>query len=139
MENLTDKYDLTVGFAGAIGIDLIEAKDGRAKMKIDIEEKHKNPIGSVHGGCIFSLADTVAGVAIASTGLACTTLSAHTSYIKAAMIGKSKVLYGTAIPLRIGRKIAVYQVDITDDQDREISRMTFEYYIMSEVPTLEEK
>ena len=137
MSNFAEIYDLTDGFAREIGIELMEAKDGHAKMKIDINEKHRNPIGSVHGGCLFSLADTVAGVALSTTGVGCTTLSAHTTYIKAAMMDKSRVLYGEAIPIRIGRKIAVYQVDITDDQGQEISRMTFEYFIMSQLPETE--
>ena len=134
MSNFAEIYDLTDGFAREIGIELMEAKDGHAKMKIDINEKHRNPIGSVHGGCLFSLADTVAGVALSTTGVGCTTLSAHTTYIKAAMMNKSSVLYGEATPIRIGRKIAVYQVDITDDLGQEISRMTFEYFIMSQLP-----
>ena len=137
MSNFAEIYDLTDGFAREIGIELMEAKDGRAKMKIDINEKHRNPIGSVHGGCLFSLADTVAGVALSTTGVGCTTLSAHTTYIKAAMMNKSRVLYGEAMPIRIGRKIAVYQVDITDDLGQEISRMTFEYFIMSQLPETE--
>ena len=137
MSNFAEIYDLTDGFAREIGIELMEAKDGHAKMKIDINEKHRNPIGSVHGGCLFSLADTVAGVALSTTGVGCTTLSAHTTYIKAAMMDKSRVLYGEATPIRIGRKIAVYQVDITDDQGQEISRMTFEYFIMSQLPETE--
>ena len=137
MSNFAEIYDLTDGFAREIGIELMEAKDGHAKMKIDINEKHRNPIGSVHGGCLFSLADTVAGVALSTTGVGCTTLSAYTTYIKAAMMDKSRVLYGEATPIRIGRKIAVYQVDITDDQGQEISRMTFEYFIMSQLPETE--
>ncbi len=137
MSNFAEIYDLIDGFAREIGIELMEAKDGHAKMKIDINEKHRNPIGSVHGGCLFSLADTVAGVALSTTGVGCTTLSAHTTYIKAAMMDKSRVLYGEATPIRIGRKIAVYQVDITDDQGQEISRMTFEYFIMSQLPETE--
>ena len=137
MSNFAEIYDLTDGFAREIGIELMEAKDGHAKMKIDINEKHRNPIGSVHGGCLFSLADTVAGVALSTTGVGCTTLSAHTTYIKAAMMDKIRVLYGEATPIRIGRKIAVYQVDITDDQGQEISRMTFEYFIMSQLPETE--
>ena len=137
MSNFAEIYDLTDGFAREIGIELMEAKDGHAKMKIDINEKHRNPIGSVHGGCLFSLADTVAGVALSTTGVGCTTLSAHTTYIKAAMMDKSRVLYGEATPIRIGRKIAVYQVFITDDQGQEISRMTFEYFIMSQLPETE--
>lgn len=119
------------GFSGEIGIKLISAGDGHARMKIDIEPRHRNPIGSVHGGCIFSLADTVSGVAVASTGVGCTTLSAHTVYLKAAMMNKSRVLYAEALPVRIGRKIAVIQVKITDDLEQDIAEMTFEYYIMS--------
>lgn len=125
-----NKYD---GFAKYIGIEIIEAANGAAKARIELEKHHGNPIGSVHGGCLFSLADTVAGVALSTTGVGCTTLSSHVVYLKAAMMDKSRILYASAKAERIGHKIAVYDVFITDDTGLDIAKMTIEYFILPDM------
>lgn len=134
---LANQYN---NFGRYIGIELLEMKDGYAAAKMALDERHFNPIGSVHGGCIFSLADSVAGAAAFSLGKSCTTLSAHTVYLKAAMADRSHVLYGKAQPVRVGKKIAVYRVMITDDLENEIAEFTMEFFRMSEIPkTLADK
>ncbi|MCI6019767.1 MAG: PaaI family thioesterase [Clostridiales bacterium] len=127
-------------FGNYIGIEVTDAHDGYARAKMVLDQRHFNPIGSVHGGCVFSLADTVAGAATFSTGASCTTLSAHTVFLRAAMLHKSHVLYADAIPLRNGRKIVVYKVVVTDDLKQEIAEFTIEFYKMGDIPkSLEEK
>lgn len=44
-------------FAEAIGIQVLEVKDGYAKVSMKIEKNHLNGLGFTHGGVIFSLAD----------------------------------------------------------------------------------
>lgn len=44
-------------FAEALGIQLIAAGDGSAKVSMKVEKKHTNALGYTHGGAIFSLAD----------------------------------------------------------------------------------
>jgi acyl-CoA thioesterase len=44
-------------FAEALGIQLLEAKDGYAKVTMKIEKNHTNALGFAHGGAIFSVAD----------------------------------------------------------------------------------
>jgi acyl-CoA thioesterase len=44
-------------FAEALGIQLIEAKDGYAKVSMKVQKMHTNALGFTHGGAIFSLAD----------------------------------------------------------------------------------
>jgi len=44
-------------FAEALGIQLLEAKDGYAKVCMKIDKKHTNALGFTHGGAVFSLAD----------------------------------------------------------------------------------
>jgi len=130
---LANQYN---NFGVHIGIEMVEVSDGRATARMVLDERHFNPIGSVHGGCIFSLADTVAGAAAFSLGKCCTTLSAHTSFLKAAMTDRSHVLYGRAVPVRIGNKIAVYRVLVTDDLENEIAEFTIEFYRMSRLPEM---
>jgi acyl-CoA thioesterase len=44
-------------YAEALGIKLLEAKDGYAKVQMKVEKIHTNALGFTHGGAIFSLAD----------------------------------------------------------------------------------
>jgi acyl-CoA thioesterase len=44
-------------FAEALGIKVLDAKDGYAKVTMKIEKLHTNALGFTHGGAIFSLAD----------------------------------------------------------------------------------
>ncbi|HIS47681.1 MAG TPA: PaaI family thioesterase [Candidatus Scybalocola faecigallinarum] len=116
------------GFAKHTGIELLEAENGTATGRIVLEPVHGNPIGSIHGGCIFTLVDTIAGTAFVTTGKSCTTLSANIDYLNAAI--KSKVLIAKASPARIGNHIAVFDVRVTDDRDVLIARASVTFYVL---------
>ena len=47
-----------------LGMELAEIKKGMAKVRLPIEEKLTNAIGLVHGGVIFSAADSAVGMAL---------------------------------------------------------------------------
>ena len=118
----------SAGFARHTGIEVLEAHDGMAVGRIVLDERHVNPIGSIHGGCIFTLVDTIAGTAFVSTEKVCTTLSSNIDFLNGA-IG-SKVLTATATPARIGNHIAVFDVKVTDDRDRFIARASVTFYVL---------
>lgn len=44
-------------FAEALGITVLEVKDGYCKTSMKVAKKHTNALGFTHGGVIFSLAD----------------------------------------------------------------------------------
>lgn len=44
-------------FAEALGIKVLEAKDGYSKVFMKVQKLHTNTLGFTHGGAIFSLAD----------------------------------------------------------------------------------
>ena len=93
-------------FAAFLGIRTLEMRPGYAMGEIKLQECHKNAVGSVHGGCIFALADTIGGAAAASRGTRITTISGDFHYLSAAMEG-SKKLIGTAKEIKYGKKIRV--------------------------------
>ena len=117
------------GFAKHIGIEILEADQGYATGRIVLGPIHGNPIGSIHGGCIFTLVDTIAGTAFVSTGKSCTTLSSNIDFLNAAI--KSKVLTAKAEPVRIGNHIAVFDVRVTDDRDVLIARASVTFYVLN--------
>ena len=45
-------------FWALLGLELLEIKKGWAKLRIPIDGKLTNAIGFVHGGAIFSVADS---------------------------------------------------------------------------------
>ncbi|MBB5262991.1 acyl-CoA thioesterase [Catenibacillus scindens] len=117
------------GFAKHIGIEILEADQGHAAGRIVLAPIHGNPIGSIHGGCIFTLVDTIAGTAFVSTGKSCTTLSSNIDFLNAAI--KSKVLTARAEPVRIGNHIAVFDVRVTDERNVLIARASVTFYVLN--------
>ena len=44
-------------FAEALGITVLDVKDGYCKASMKVQKNHTNALGFTHGGAIFSLAD----------------------------------------------------------------------------------
>ena len=55
------KQARNMGFIKHIGVETVELREGYAKGEIVLDESHANPIGSTHGGVLFTLVDTVGG------------------------------------------------------------------------------
>lgn len=54
----------TSPFGAFLGIQMLEAKDGKSHCRIVLQDHHMNNGGRVHGGVLTSLADTAAGMAV---------------------------------------------------------------------------
>ena len=48
-------------FANSLGLRLTDMRDGHVEGEIPITPALFNPIGSIHGGVYYTLADTVGG------------------------------------------------------------------------------
>ena len=116
------------GFGNLCGLEILEAGDGCATGRFVLGPQHLNPLGSVHGGCIFTLMDSVAGVAVYTTGKTCTTLSSNVDFLKGAF--GSGELIAKAWPVRVGNHVAVYDVMVTDDRERKIARASMTFYVL---------
>ena len=55
-------------YARHLGVELVLVEEGRAVARMEIRDDHKNFLGSVHGGAIFSLADVAFSAAANSRG-----------------------------------------------------------------------
>lgn len=44
-------------YAKTIGLEMLELREGYAEGRIPVKEESKNPLGTMHGGCLYSLAD----------------------------------------------------------------------------------
>jgi len=105
-------------WAQEAGIELMEVSAGRAKVRMRIAGWHKNSHGTVHGGAIFTLADTAFALASNSHGTPAAAINANISYVKAATGG---TLYAEAAEFSLNPKIATYTVTVTDDAGEKIA------------------
>jgi acyl-CoA thioesterase len=105
-------------YAAEAGIEYIESSPGRAKVKMEIRESHKNSHGTVHGGAIYTLADCAFALAGNSHGIPAVAINAHISYVKSASSG---TLYAEAEEFSLSPKIATYLVRVTDQDGNQIA------------------
>ncbi|NQW10532.1 MAG: PaaI family thioesterase [Alphaproteobacteria bacterium] len=56
-----DPLEVLVGFNAELGFRLVEWEEGRAVMALDIQAKHRNRSGVLHGGVMATLIDAVCG------------------------------------------------------------------------------
>ncbi len=120
-----------VGFSRDTGITTLEIREGYARGEIVLEEKHYNPRGSIHGGVLFTLADSIGGAAAASRGRYCTTVSGDIHFLRPAI--DSKKLIAEAKEVKAGKNICVYEVMITDETGRELAVSTLTFYYLGEI------
>lgn len=53
-------------FIDMLGIEAYKIDNGETELNMPFKGQHLNPYGMVHGGAIYSLADTACGLAVAS-------------------------------------------------------------------------
>jgi acyl-CoA thioesterase len=105
-------------FARAMGIELLECASGRARVKMEIGEKHRNSHGTVHGGAIFTLADAAFALASNSQGIPAAAINASISFMNAAREG---VLYALAEEVSASPRLATYTILVTDGAGQKIA------------------
>lgn len=105
------------------GIEIYDCKKGFCMGKIKIEEHHKNLHGSVHGGCMFSLADTVAGYTAMTEGTVVTTLNASINYFHPAI--NTEYLYCKGESVKTGKTVTVVRTTLFDDNGKVLADGSF--------------
>ena len=97
----------------------------------DVVVRHTimNPLNTVHGGVFFTLADTICGIAAASSGYGGPTVQGDMDYMRAV---RGKEIVCTARVVKTGKTLTWVDGIITDDTDREVARTKFIYYRLKE-------
>ena len=104
-----------------------ELRRGYARVEMIIDEHILNIHGFVHGGALFSLADTAAGSASFTTGRDSVTLSASITYLSPGRGGK---LIAIGSEVKAGRTTGVYEVFICNDREDLLCRATITVFFL---------
>lgn len=114
-------------FAGANGIAITHLAENYAEGELTVVSQSMNPYGIIHGGCLTTLADTVAGCAVLTGGRVSVTMSSNMNYLAPAVGTKIRCV---ATPEKLGRTVCVYHCLLTNDQEQPVASGTFTFYIL---------
>ena len=99
-------------FAGKVGIELTEVREGYSKAQLTITEIHLNAGRRTQGGVLFTLADLALAAAANSHGALALSLSSTITFLRAS--GPGDTLTAEATEQYIGRSTGCYQVNVTN-------------------------
>jgi len=77
-------------FVNHVGVRIEEQRGGLSRCTLSVEGHHFNSAGAVHGGVLFTLADTAMGAALYSTlapGEICATIEIKINYFRPVLAG----------------------------------------------------
>ncbi|MGI8573077.1 MAG: PaaI family thioesterase [Solirubrobacteraceae bacterium] len=120
-------FPLTYAFEGILGLSLTELSEATVSGRVSVREELLQPTGLVHGGVYASIAESLAswGTAyhVMPQGSVAVGLSNQTSFLRPI---KEGTIHATATRKHRGRTTWVWEVEITDDQERlcVLSRVT---------------
>jgi uncharacterized protein (TIGR00369 family) len=109
-----------------LGIDGVEVEDGRMVFRLEPQEFHYNPLGTMHGGVLATLLDSAAGCAVHTTlpaGVGYTSLDLTTKFLRPVTLN-SGTLRCEGTVLSRGSRIALAQAQILDSKDRLVAHAT---------------
>ena len=109
------------------GITVTRSHPGYAEGVLDVRPTSMNPHGTVHGGCLYTLADTVAGTAAcARGGVGCVTVNGTLEFLRPATGPR---ILCVATPKKEGRTLSIMQVALTDTEERVVATGTFTFFL----------
>lgn len=110
------------------GITVTAIGDGKAQGVLEVSPTSLNPHGTVHGGCLYTLADTVAGSAVAaSCGGPCVTVSGTLEFLRPAT---GATVHCEASAKKLGSTICTMQVELTDQNHKVVATGTFIFMLV---------
>lgn len=110
-----------------IGIEFLEIGADYLRARMPVDGRTRQPFGILHGGASVALAETLGSTAammvIDRTRQRCVGQEINANHVRPVAAG---YVIGTARPVHMGRRSHVWDVRITDEQERLvcISRIT---------------
>lgn len=113
------------GYNAMHKLRVLTVREGYAEVLLPAGPQILNPLGTVHGGAIYTLCDVAAGTAAASRGQAGVTLSASVNYLRPG--AADEPLTAVTREIKHGRQTAVYEIEVRQGE-RLIATAVFTMY-----------
>lgn len=119
------------GIARFLGLTFTSIEKDRVTAEIVVKPEHANPAGTVHGGAIMAMADTMGAFgtwANLREGQDTTTVESKTNFFAAAPVGT--VLSAESVPLHRGRRTQVWETRLTRPDGKLVAKVTQTQLVM---------
>jgi uncharacterized protein (TIGR00369 family) len=113
MDKIRAKFELN-HFPKMIGLEIDDIEPGRARLSLEVVEKHRQLQGVMHGGAIATLVDTAVAFAIVGASephAKFTTIELKVNYLLPIVEGR---VVAEARLIRDGKRIVVAECDVFD-------------------------
>jgi uncharacterized protein (TIGR00369 family) len=133
-EEMRARFERSTFHSHWLGLSLDHVGDGEAAVSLDVEPKHRNLMGTLHGGMISTLADTATGIAMGSAledgqTWTWTTTSLNVTFLAAGRDGR---VTATGRVVKRGRTFGYAEADVVGEDERLLARATATFAIMAE-------
>ncbi len=109
----------------AAGCRIVSGERGRAVCEMELADVHRNAMGNVMGGAIFTLADFALAIACNIGEEPTVSVDSSISFLRST---KGAKLTATAVCDKPGRHLGFYTVLVEDDLGKAIAKMTATCY-----------
>lgn len=110
---------------------IIQLRDGEAEVHWLAKPDHLNRFGSVHGGALAGLIDTVAAIASLTKMKRIVTIELNVSYIKAANITTKVIAKGKVI--QAGRSLLRTVVELFNAEGELLTRGNLTFFVLGDL------
>jgi 1,4-dihydroxy-2-naphthoyl-CoA hydrolase len=114
-----------------IGIEFTEIGPDYLRARMPVDARTRQPFGILHGGASVALAETLGSIAAAlvidRSKQRCVGQEINANHVRAVSEG---YVIGTARPAHIGRRSHVWEIRITDSQERLVCISRITMYIL---------
>src|SRR5258706_15711231 len=101
-----------------VGFVLKTVEPGRAVFELEADERHHNPMGTLHGGIYCDLADAAMGIAYAATlgeGESFTTIELKINFLRAV---RKATITAEAKVIKAGSTLGYVECEVTDQSGK---------------------
>jgi len=105
-----------------LGFVLVSIEPGHAVFEMEADERHHNPMGTLHGGVYCDLADAAMGYAYAATlgeGETFTTIELKINFLRAV---RKATLTAEARVVKVGSAVGYVECDVKDQAGKLVAR-----------------
>lgn len=106
-------------------IELENAEMDKVTIRLDINENSKNPLGIVHGGAMYTMADCATGIAAHTDGRRYVTQTSTMHYLANRKEGTIRAV-GQVI--HRGRTTCIVKAEITDETGKLLAMGEFSFF-----------
>ena len=124
---IVDKMYKNDAFSKWLGIKRIEDGAGKSVLQMTVRKEMLNGFDILHGGITYSLADSA--LAFASNGHGRKAVSVETSISHTQTCKEGDVLTTHTEEMSLSKKIGIYQITITNQQNKTVALFKGTVYI----------